>query len=418
MWREATFFSVVIIFHRYYNKSMKTEDVYMHYEEMRCEFFNEHYRKGVTGIILTAIILSLLFVVQKITLPYEEETAAIHFTSAIQSNRLDAGFVVPENVYDENLKEESVFVIPTVLKDEIRNITSGRTKANFPELRAEVEIDTAVLDAEPETEIETVIDYPGGKESGLLETAPLFIVDGNLRMDYCVGSEPDLKHLSIKLGDEAVPLDACTVEGLDTSVPGEKILTIIYGENRFELPYGVVEYRVIFDGNGGSTEVFSSDLYNYRLRESDLVVPVYEGKVFTGWYLDPEASIPFEKAEQGQTELRLYAGWKEVVSSVYDESGYLVSGRELVVEDGLLYLPSDPECVGIRSEALASFGGEVTDVYIPANICYIEPGSFDTLTGLFYIEVDANNPYYCSIEGVLYTKDATSVVAYPKGRVW
>lgn len=55
---------------------------------------------------------------------------------------------------------------------------------------------------------------------------------------------------------------------------------------------------------------------------------------------------------------------------------------------------------------------------IPANICYIEPGSFDTLTGLFYIEVDANNPYYCSIEGVLYTKDATSVVAYPKGRVW
>lgn len=81
MWREATFFSVVIIFHRYYNKSMKTEDVYMHYEEMRCEFFNEHYRKGVTGIILTAIILSLLFVVQKITLPYEEETAAIHFTS-------------------------------------------------------------------------------------------------------------------------------------------------------------------------------------------------------------------------------------------------------------------------------------------------------------------------------------------------
>ena len=31
---------------------MKTEDVYMHYEEMRCEFFNEHYRKGVTGIMI------------------------------------------------------------------------------------------------------------------------------------------------------------------------------------------------------------------------------------------------------------------------------------------------------------------------------------------------------------------------------
>lgn len=72
----------------------------------------------------------------------------------------------------------------------------------------------------------------------------------------------------------------------------------------------------------------------------------------------------------------------------------------LAAEDGIIILPSDDRCKGIGAEALTGITG-VEEIYIPANITWIEPGALEKL---MYIEVAPDNPAYQSIDGVLYSK--------------
>ena len=69
----------------------------------------------------------------------------------------------------------------------------------------------------------------------------------------------------------------------------------------------------------------------------------------------------------------------------------------------VIYNESIWKCKGIRAEALTGITG-VEEIYIPANITWIEPGALEKLENLMYIEVAPDNPAYQSIDGVLYSK--------------
>lgn len=56
---------------------------------------------------------------------------------------------------------------------------------------------------------------------------------------------------------------------------------------------------------------------------------------------------------------------------------------------------------------------KVKVVYIGENVSEIDGKAFYSCWALQRIEVDENNPYYCDIDGVLYTKDMTKIVCYP-----
>ena len=49
-------------------------------------------------------------------------------------------------------------------------------------------------------------------------------------------------------------------------------------------------------------------------------------------------------------------------------------------------------------------------------VCYIGIGAFGACTGLTAINVDADHPAYCSVDGVLFSKDKTALIQYPAGR--
>lgn len=85
--------------------------------------------------------------------------------------------------------------------------------------------------------------------------------------------------------------------------------------------------------------------------------------------------------------------------------------------DDTIILPTDKRCTGIGIEAFTDIieVSEVMEVYIPANIIYIEPEAFGGLNSLVYIEVAEENPEYRSVEGVLYDREG-NVVVYPAGR--
>ena len=103
------------------------------------------------------------------------------------------------------------------------------------------------------------------------------------------------------------------------------------------------------------------------------------------------------------------------------DTGYLInaegmicglSGDKEVIKDGVLYFPEEG-CSGIARGALSGLGSAVEEIEIPANITNIQPGVFAGLSNLGWIEADAANPAYVTVDGVLYTADGTVLLAFP-----
>ena len=103
------------------------------------------------------------------------------------------------------------------------------------------------------------------------------------------------------------------------------------------------------------------------------------------------------------------------------DTGYLInaegmicglSGDKEVIKDGVLYFPEEG-CSGIARGALSGLGSAVEEIEIPANITNIQPGAFVGLSDLGWIEADAANPAYGTVDGVLYTADGTVLLAFP-----
>lgn len=69
----------------------------------------------------------------------------------------------------------------------------------------------------------------------------------------------------------------------------------------------------------------------------------------------------------------------------------------------------------VRQGAFADCIG-ITKLSIPASVTIIEGGAFARCTSLTEFVVDASNPAYQSIDGVLYDKKGSVLVCYPSGR--
>lgn len=168
-------------------------------------------------------------------------------------------------------------------------------------------------------------------------------------------------------------------------------------------------WEVTCYGNGGFPAAASYSFDADSFAGDELSVPVYEGKIFTGWYMDEACTIPFDRAEGEKRKLTLYAGWKPETYMLSDR-GYLIDCGPEMVSDGLLLLPSDGSCTGVEAHAFDKLAQMVEEIYIPANIIYIAPEAFENLANLIYIEVAPDNPVYYSVNGELYMKDGDHLV--------
>mgnify|MGYP000905963300 FL=1 len=91
---------------------------------------------------------------------------------------------------------------------------------------------------------------------------------------------------------------------------------------------------------------------------------------------------------------------------------YGLSGSKEVIQDGVLLFPEEG-CSQIAGGALSDLGSAVEEIEIPVNITNIQSGAFAGLSNLGWIEADAANPAYVTVDGVLYTADATVPLAFP-----
>lgn len=110
------------------------------------------------------------------------------------------------------------------------------------------------------------------------------------------------------------------------------------------------------------------------------------------------------------------AALEEIAGFILDEEGYITGYTErVVIRDDLLIIPESESLVGIRSGAFHGLSENIIEVYLPAKLCDIEPGAFDVFPNLMFVEVSGDNPYYYSLNGLLYHVSGEEVFC-PMGR--
>lgn len=79
----------------------------------------------------------------------------------------------------------------------------------------------------------------------------------------------------------------------------------------------------------------------------------------------------------------------------------------------LLYIPESGTT--IEAEAF-SYNQLLKKVFMAENVKSIDPTAFIACPQLDGYYIDENNPYYTSIDGILFSKDLTSLIKYPDGK--
>ena len=75
-----------------------------------------------------------------------------------------------------------------------------------------------------------------------------------------------------------------------------------------------------------------------------------------------------------------------------------------------------PNSVTSIGKAAFAYCSGLTSVTIPNSVTSIGEGAFAVCTGLTSINVASDNSNYCSVDGVLFNKDKTTLIEYPGGK--
>lgn len=98
------------------------------------------------------------------------------------------------------------------------------------------------------------------------------------------------------------------------------------------------------------------------------------------------------------------------------ESGVIcgIADPAAVVSDSCMTFPSSG-CSGISADAFAAVPEGVREVYIPANITYIEEGAFSGFTEVEWYEMEPSGEFFTE-NGVIFSAGGTCLFAFPPAR--
>jgi len=103
-----------------------------------------------------------------------------------------------------------------------------------------------------------------------------------------------------------------------------------------------------------------------------------------------------------------------------NSKGYTISGYKFNTSNGeaidgnypYLVIPSEYEGMPV-TEIDAYIHTYANKIYIPETITYIRENSFENINNCTMFTVEDSNPSYCSVDGVLMTKNQKTLVRYP-----
>ena len=144
--------------------------------------------------------------------------------------------------------------------------------------------------------------------------------------------------------------------------------------------------------------------------------------------------LPSQQHEQPEDNTWNHSFEYQIYDGEVTISCVLIDEETIVIPDEIMGLPVT--CIGetactnkryctqiILPDTLKSISASafyrcsnLNQISIPPNVCSIGENPFFRCSSLTSIFVDENNQYYSSIEGILYDKSASVLLAYPEGR--
>jgi hypothetical protein len=89
---------------------------------------------------------------------------------------------------------------------------------------------------------------------------------------------------------------------------------------------------------------------------------------------------------------------------------YIGTNEKIIIPETIDNLP----VFAVTSKAFADSG--ITYIKLPAALGNLASNAFNECDTLLRIDVDDSNPYFCSVDGVVYSKDRTILKVFPAGR--
>lgn len=97
----------------------------------------------------------------------------------------------------------------------------------------------------------------------------------------------------------------------------------------------------------------------------------------------------------------------DTVNEIY---GYAFNGCEKLNN---IFIPNNVTKLG---KCAFLYCTSLADLIVTQSVSFIDEDVFDNCTSLHNIFVDDDNAYYCDLDGVLFNKSLSNIVAYPQGR--
>lgn len=262
-----------------------------------------------------------------------------------------------------------------------------------------------------------IIGVTGYREQGN-ETEVLKAEQGKTQVQELV-DEKEVKALQIVVKSEAIQPEKPTEILAESAMSAAdkqaaETISMVNEESASETITAVLEEPILEEN---SLEKPQTSLPENAAEDSETQAEQLENRLAAATFNEAEkiAIVPVVPA---QNETEESSGRDFLRAFLIDGEGmiYGVVPDNMNLADGRMELPSEG-CIGIRAGAFLNAGAGVEEVFIPSNITQIEAGAFVGLDELFYIETEAGNINYTSVDGVLFHMDRTVLFAFPSGRV-
>ena len=243
---------------------------------------------------------------------------------------------------------------------------------------------------------------------------------------------------------EVVETEAVTTEASETESIETDDFEIIEEDNKKYKTTTLGDYTIYYELNYNGTAYINLKINKYNGFDSELILPdklnSYNitgigGSAFSG--CTSLTKVTFSKY-LNYVNYRAFANCNNLISVtlndglsyIYEEAFYKCQSlTNVIIPDsvalidvrafyGCNSLTNIKIGKGVKTIGFAAFAGcnSLKTVTIPANVTEIDPTAFAESFRLTDINVDANNEYYTSVDGVLFTKDMKTLVAYPAGK--
>lgn len=143
----------------------------------------------------------------------------------------------------------------------------------------------------------------------------------------------------------------------------------------------------------------------------------FESNIAPWWQIDYSSSIKQIVIEEGITRIgnSAFQGCAKLTSATITIPNSAVTiGEQAFYGCNLtqIILPHSLENI----ESKAFYGSSLTSIEIPSSVITIGEQAFGNCSRIESITIDALNPNYKDVDGVLYIKDGTTLIKYPEGR--